>query len=65
MSPDSLTGGLMPNILASVADTSTCEAGLTGPSTTTLSNVLFGPTSDNRTFDTYCPGCDKGLTDSI
>ena len=61
VSPDSLIGALTPNVLASVNETSTWSASLTGPKIETPAIVFFGPTMSNLDVETYWPGCDKSF----
>ena len=56
------SGGWMPKFRPSVREISTWAAFRAGPSTATLRNSPFGPTTVTRSFARNCPGWDKGLS---
>ena len=55
-SPDSLIGAAIPIERASVAESSTCVSGRTGPKIDTPSISFLGPTTLTLSLQAYCPG---------
>ena len=58
--PDRRTGAVRPRVTLSVREISTCPSFRSGPRTATLGKLPLGPRTSTRSWQTNCPGWDRG-----